>query len=81
MVNFSGITEDGTLRSGKIEHRTITGKHVNEKEILGYIAKSFKLKQVFVKGVVEMFEEDFMDWIAGRDTPFDFQEDKNEGFL
>jgi hypothetical protein len=67
MIMFSGLSSDSTLRTGKIEYRTTDGKHVNEKIILDKIEKQFGLSLVFVKGVVEMQEQDFMDWIAGRD--------------
>ncbi len=68
MVTFSGLSEDNTLRTGKIEYRTTNGKHANELIVLDLITKQFGLSMVFVKGIMEMTEADFMDWIAGRDN-------------
>jgi hypothetical protein len=84
MIMFSGLSEDNTLRTGKIEYRTNDGRHANELVVLALITKQFGLSQVFVKGVMEMAEQDFMDWIDGRDdTPPQLPEhtDDDGGFL
>ena len=84
MVTFSGLSDDNTLRTGKIEYRTTDGKHANELVVLDLITNQFDLSLVFVKSIMEMQEQDFMDWIAGReDTPPQLPEvtDDDGGFL
>lgn len=84
MITFSGLSEDNTLRTGKIEYRTNDGRHANELVVLKLITKQFNLTQVFIKSVAEMQEKDFMDWIAGRDdNPPQLPElsDDDGGFL
>lgn len=84
IVVFSGLSEDNTLRTGKIEYSTNDGRYINELIILNLIAKQFGLSQVFVKGVLEVTEKDYMDWINGRDdVPPQLPEhaDDDGGFL
>jgi hypothetical protein len=84
MITFSGLSKDNNLRTGKIEYSTNDGKHANEIIAIAVIEKQFDLSQVFVKGIWEMEEQDFMDWIEGReDNPLNFPENTNGvgGFL
>ena len=84
LILFSGLTNDNVLRTGKIEYATNTGKHINEKFIIHKIESQFGLTQVFVRDVREMGEQDFIEWIEGRDnTPPELpdENDSDEGFL
>ena len=84
MITFSGLSKDNNLRTGKIEYSTNDGKHANEIIAISLIETKFDLSQVFVKGVWEMPEQDFIEWVEGREeNPLHFPEntEDDEPFL
>jgi len=81
LLEFSGLTEDNVLRSGKIEFSTLDGKFINEAFIIRLITKNFKLKEVYIRSVNEMGEKDFMEWTEFRKEDDDLPPSSDVGFL
>ena len=69
IIWFSGLTEDGMLQNGKIEHRTDNGMFFNERWTIEFVSKAFNLSMVFIKDFRELSKQDFYDYIAGRPEP------------
>lgn len=69
LVAFSGLDPNNELRTGKLECKTSTGKHISERFVQDLIMKDFGLKSVFVTAVQEMNEADFNDFTEGNRIP------------
>lgn len=74
LVTFSGLDPSNELRTGKLECKTTTGKHISEKFVQDLIIKDFGLHMVFVTSVQEMTEADFNDFTEGNQTPPDLND-------
>jgi len=68
LVWFSGQTrdEENEPRSGRVEFAIEGGYFINEQDTIEQIEEAFDIDFVFIKNILEVSEDDFLAFTAGR---------------
>jgi len=64
IIQFTGLTADKQQQKGKVHMFTSGGCFVNEEFIHKIIKRDFDLTEPYISGIIEMDEEDFIDFTS-----------------
>lgn len=64
IVWFSGLDDEKEVQDGKMLVECINGHFVQEDYIIQNAEKDYELKDIFVRNIIELNEDDFKDYVG-----------------